>query len=60
MSHVPVRVHVAAAAIFDNQGRVLISQRPAHVHQGGLWEFPGGKQEPGETLEQTALRYLEA
>jgi 8-oxo-dGTP diphosphatase len=49
VGHIPVRVHVAAAAIFDDQGRVLISQRPAHVHQGSLWEFPGGKLEPGET-----------
>ena len=58
MGHVPVRVHVVAAAIFDDQGRVLISQRPAHVHQGGLWEFPGGKLEEGESAEQALHREL--
>ena len=58
MGHVPVRVHVVAAAIFDDQGRVLISQRPAHVHQGGLWEFPGGKLEPGETTANALRREL--
>jgi 8-oxo-dGTP diphosphatase len=58
VSHAPVRVHVAAAAIFDDQGRVLISQRPAHVHQGGLWEFPGGKLEPGETAANALRREI--
>ena len=58
MGHVPVRVHVAAAAIFDDQGRVLISQRPAHVHQGGLWEFPGGKLEAGETAVNALCREI--
>jgi len=55
VNHDPLRIHVAAAAIFDDRGRVLISQRPPHVHQGGLWEFPGGKLEPGETAA-AALR----
>jgi 8-oxo-dGTP diphosphatase len=58
VSHAPVRVHVAAAAIFDDQGRVLISQRPAHVHQGGLWEFPGGKLEPEETAAHALRREI--
>ena len=58
MNITPARVHVAAAAIFDAQGRVLISQRPAHVHQGGLWEFPGGKLEPGESAERALRREL--
>jgi len=58
VDHLPVRVHVAAAAIFDDQGRVLISQRPAHVHQGGLWEFPGGKLEPGETVASALRREI--
>jgi 8-oxo-dGTP diphosphatase len=35
--------------IEDAEGRVLVAQRPAHKHLGGLWEFPGGKVEPGET-----------
>ena len=58
MSITPVRVHVAAAAIFDDRGRVLISRRPAHVHQGDLWEFPGGKLEPGESVESALHREL--
>jgi len=58
VSHVPVRVHVAAAAIFDDQGRVLISRRPVHAHQGGLWEFPGGKLEPGETVANALRREI--
>ena len=48
-------VHVAAAVIRDREGRVLLSRRHDHLHQGGLWEFPGGKLEPGETVE-VALR----
>ena len=51
-------IHVAAAVIKDRQGRVLISQRPGHVHQGGLWEFPGGKLEAGETTEAALKREL--
>ena len=59
MNTEPGRIHVAAAAIFDNQRRVLLSKRPAHVHQGGLWEFPGGKLEEGEALEQGLWRELQ-
>ena len=51
-------MHVAAAAIFDAQGRVLIARRPEHVHQGGLWEFPGGKLEADETVEVALRREL--
>jgi len=53
------RIHVVAAAVFDHSGRVLIARRPAHVHQGGLWEFPGGKLEQGETAIQGLQRELE-
>jgi 8-oxo-dGTP diphosphatase len=42
------RVHVVVAALVHG-GRVFIAKRPAHKHQGGLWEFPGGKVEPGES-----------
>lgn len=51
-------VHVVAAAVFDRQGRVLIARRPEHVHQGGLWEFPGGKVETGETVYDALRREL--
>ena len=52
------RIHVAAAVVFDDRGRILIAQRPAHVHQGGLWEFPGGKLEQGESPRQALEREL--
>lgn len=42
------RIHVMAAVIRGRDGRILIAKRPDHAHQGGLWEFPGGKLEPGE------------
>jgi 8-oxo-dGTP diphosphatase len=51
-------IHVAAAVIRDDSGRVLLTRRPDHVHQGGLWEFPGGKLEPGESVGQALRREL--
>lgn len=51
-------VHVAAAAVFDAHGRVLIARRPEYAHQGGLWEFPGGKVESGETVRAALAREL--
>lgn len=50
-------VHVAVAVIIRD-GRVLIARRPDHVHQGGLREFPGGKVEPGETVQQALVREI--
>jgi 8-oxo-dGTP diphosphatase len=49
---------VAAAALIDSSGRVLITQRPQHKQLGGLWEFPGGKVEPGEAPEHALAREL--
>ncbi|MEW8029438.1 MAG: Nudix family hydrolase [Candidatus Thiodiazotropha sp.] len=51
-------IHVAAAAILDSEARVLVTKRAAHLHQGGLWEFPGGKCEPGESIRQALAREL--
>ncbi len=49
-------VHVAVAAIVNENDEVLISKRHDDVHQGGLWEFPGGKLEPKENVEQALIR----
>lgn len=51
-------VLVAAAALVDKDGRVLIAQRPEGKSLAGLWEFPGGKIEPGENPEQALIREL--
>ncbi|MCW4116608.1 (deoxy)nucleoside triphosphate pyrophosphohydrolase [Aurantimonas sp. MSK8Z-1] len=50
---------VAACALVDADRRVLIAQRPEGKSLAGLWEFPGGKIEPGETPEETLVRELE-
>ena len=50
---------VAAAALVDVDGRVLICKRPAGKALAGLWEFPGGKIEPGETPEACLIRELD-
>ncbi len=52
-------VLVAAVALVDVDGRVLIAQRPEGKSMAGLWEFPGGKVEPGETPEAALIRELE-
>ena len=49
---------VAACALVDADGRVLLAQRPEGKPMAGLWEFPGGKVEPGETPEETLVREL--
>ncbi len=51
-------VHVAAAVIVDAEGRILIAKRPADKHQGGLWEFPGGKVEANEPVKEALSREL--
>ena len=50
---------VVAAALVDADGRVLLQQRALHRSMAGLWEFPGGKLEPGETPEEALIRELE-
>ncbi|WPC04273.1 Nudix family hydrolase [Pseudomonas benzenivorans] len=53
------RVHVAAAVIRAADGRVLLARRGEDQHQGGLWEFPGGKVEAGEAVQTALARELE-
>lgn len=52
-------VLVAAVALIDADGRVLLAQRPAGKSMAGLWEFPGGKVEAGESPEATLIRELD-
>jgi 8-oxo-dGTP diphosphatase len=52
-------IHVVAAALVDGDGRVLLAQRPAGKSLAGLWEFPGGKLEPGESPETALARELD-
>jgi 8-oxo-dGTP diphosphatase len=51
-------VTVVVGILIDPQGRVLITRRAPQTHQGGLWEFPGGKVEPGETIVDALAREL--
>ncbi len=52
-------VLVSAVALVDADGRVLVSRRPEGKEMAGMWEFPGGKVEPGETPEAALIRELE-
>ncbi len=51
-------VQVAVGMVINAAGAVLITRRPDHVHQGGLWEFPGGKVERGESILSALCREL--
>jgi len=50
---------VAAVALIDADGRVLLAERPPGKHLAGMWEFPGGKVQPGETPEAALIRELD-
>ena len=50
---------MSAVALIDRDGRVLLAQRPDGKSMAGLWEFPGGKVEPGETPEAALIRELQ-
>ncbi len=54
---IPFR-HVVAGVIPGKNNDIFLAKRPAHVHQGGLWEFPGGKKEANETVEEALAREL--
>ena len=57
MSEHPILL-VTACALVDADGRVLLTQRPEGKSLAGLWEFPGGKVDPGETPEESLIREL--
>ena len=59
MQKKPTVIAVVAVALIDPQGRFLLQQRPRTKQHGGLWEFPGGKIEPGETLPNELLREVQ-
>ncbi|KIP77788.1 MULTISPECIES: 8-oxo-dGTP diphosphatase MutT [Vibrio harveyi group] len=54
------RIHIVAAIIFnEDRSQIFITKRPDDKHKGGFWEFPGGKVEQNETVEQAMIRELE-
>jgi 8-oxo-dGTP diphosphatase len=52
------RVHVAVGVISDGAKNILVARRAEYLHQGGLWEFPGGKVESGESVRDALQREL--
>ncbi|MDW6017998.1 8-oxo-dGTP diphosphatase MutT [Vibrio plantisponsor] len=54
------RIHIVAGIIFNqDKSQIFITKRPGNLHKGGFWEFPGGKVEEGESVEQAMTRELE-
>ncbi len=51
-------IAVAAAALVNSASEILVAQRPDHKNMGGLWEFPGGKVEQGESMQNCLVREL--
>ena len=58
MKEIPTWTCVAALALSDGNGRWLMHKRPIGKHHGGLWEFPGGKVEAGETPRNALIREI--
>ena len=58
MANIPTWIAVVAGVLEDGNGRFLMQKRPPGKHHGGLWEFPGGKVEPGETPRNALVREL--
>ena len=56
VQNIPTWLMVVALALFDQEGRVLLQQRPAGKHHGGMWEFPGGKVEVSEKPVKALVR----
>ncbi len=51
-------IHVAVGIILNAEGHILVAERAQHKHQGGMWEFPGGKVETGESVFEALRREL--
>jgi 8-oxo-dGTP diphosphatase len=58
VKNIPTEIPVVALALIDASGRILMQKRRPGGRHGGLWEFPGGKVEPGESLESALLREI--
>lgn len=52
------RIHVAVGVIINQDNHILLAKRHGHLHQGGKWEFPGGKVEVNETVTEALIREL--